>query len=1002
MTQQHGPSPRVSQPDADLRAHPDGGDTPQNHLAGPPVEPGADAAHQHTIPGTAIPIAPPEMEDDGISPTVRDDIRFLGSILGRVIKEQEGDATFELVEASRQHAFAVRHGDSHVRELAERYRDIPVDTAVPIIRAFSFFALLANLSEDLHEERKREAAADRGDAPSPSSLDYTWDALERGGVAPSAIARTMSDALVAPVFTAHPTETRRRTVFDVQSDITALLRQRGAVLQAPETVRTKDQLAAIEESVRRRITLLWQTALIRSARPRIQDEVNVGLRYYGFSLLHEIPAVNRRVTQALQERYGHDVPPTPILRPGSWIGGDHDGNPFVTEETTAFATQRSAQTVFAHYIAVLAELEHELSLSSRLATITDELADLADQGLNNVPSREDEPFRRAIHGIRGRTAATAAAALGRDVVAGFMATGNLSPEHEPYNGPGELLADLQIIDRALRATVGELVADDKLGTLMTAVATFGFHLSSLDLRQNSESHEEILSEIFAWAGVHNDYASLDEQARVELLLAELASPRPLVHPQARWSEQTDRELGIYRAAADAVERFGSEVINHCIISMATSVSDILEPMVLLKEVGLLRADGDNPTGTVDVIPLFETIDDLAGGAAIMRQLWELPLYRAYLDQRGGVQEIMLGYSDSNKDGGYFAANWALFDAELALVAAAEDAGVGLRLFHGRGGTVGRGGGPSYEAILAQPAGAVQGRLRITEQGEIISAKYGEPHTARRNLEALVAATLEASLLPIGDLDDAERAYAVMREISALSRRAYSRLMHEDPGFIEYFTSSTPLAEIGSLNIGSRPTARKQTTAISDLRAIPWVLSWTQSRTMVPGWFGVGSAIEEWIADGGASLGADSEPVTAGLTPQERTTYLRDLHDRWPFLATVMSNMAQVMAKADLDIAGLYSELVDDRAVADRILGTISQEYDRTLRMFTQVTGRESLLADNPELAGSVRSRFPYLLPLNLLQVELLRRYRGGDEGDRLSRGIVLTMNGLATGLRNSG
>jgi phosphoenolpyruvate carboxylase len=420
--------------------------------------------------------------------------------------------------------------------------------------------------------------------------------------------------------------------------------------------------------------------------------------------------------------------------------------------------------------------------------------------------------------------------------------------------------------------------------------------------------------------------------------------------------------------------------------MASTVSDILEPAILLKEVGLLRVADGVLSGAVDIIPLFETIDDLAGGAAVMTDLWGHTFYRDYVtDHRAGIQEVMLGYSDSNKDGGYFAANWALYDAELALVAAAADAGLGLRLFHGRGGTVGRGGGPSHEAILAQPEGAVQGSVRITEQGEIISAKYGMPAGARRNLEALVSATLEASLTPVDRIDDPERAYRVMGEIAAASRRRYAELMHEDAGFIGYFTSSTPLAEIGNLNIGSRPSSRKPTAGIADLRAIPWVLSWSQSRIMLPGWFGVGSALRDWTAAGDG-----------------RTAYLQDLYRRWPFFRSVLSNMAQVMAKADLNIAELYAGLVPDRADAERIFGTIAAEFHLTLDMYLQITGRSSLLDDNPGLAVSLRDRIPYLIPLNVLQLELLRRYRAGDESADVLDGIRLTMNGLATGLRNSG
>ena len=940
-----------------------------------------------TIPGTSIPVIPEDRPKPPITPKVRDDIRYLGKILGDVIREQEGEYIFNLVENARTTALDLRYGELSVAELAEQFRELDPENAIPMIRAFSHFALLANLSEDLHAERLREYKADEGHPEPPSTLTHTWERFAEADVRAEDVAAVMDRAYVAPVLTAHPTETRRRTVFDVQKDIAEMMRERARILNAKKTARTQDKLEAIDQVIRRRITVLWQTALIRSVRPRIEDEIKVGLRYYGISLLEEIPAINRAVAQSLQERYGDDVPATPIIRPGSWIGGDHDGNPYVTGETVGLATGQAAETIFTHYVDLLHEVESDLSLSLRFTEITAELEQLADRGHNDVPSRADEPYRRAIHGMRGRVAATACQALGHPVVAG-----DIHQKHEPYASPAELLADIDTVDQSLRLSLDDLLADHTLSDLKFAVRTFGFHMSGLDLRQNSESYEDVLTEIFHRAGVAEDYRSLTEEQKLELLVSELSSPRPLVDPAATWTEETERELGIYRAAADAVKRFGREVIPHNIVSMTTSVSDILEPMILLKEVGLFQADKDNPKGSVDVIPLFETIDDLQAGASIMRELWQLPFYRNYLQQLDNQQEIMLGYSDSNKDGGYFAANWALYDAELALVEAAQEANVSLRLFHGRGGTVGRGGGPSYDAILAQPAGAVQGSVRITEQGEIISAKYGDRPNARRNLEALVSATLEASLLPLDDIENPERAYAAMREISDLSQRAYAALMHEDPGFIEYFTNSTPLAEIGSLNIGSRPSSRKQTEAISDLRAIPWVLSWSQSRVMLPGWFGVGSALQQWLAEGEAVAGSQDD----------RVAYLRELHQRWPFLESVLSNMAQVMSKVDMGLAELYSTLVPNQEDAQRIFGIIREEFELTVEMFRLVTGRESLLADNPELVSSVRNRFPYLVPLNLAQLELLRRYRAGDDSHQVRDGIRLTMNGLATALRNSG
>ena len=510
--------------------------------------------------------------------------------------------------------------------------------------------------------------------------------------------------------------------------------------------------------------------------------------------------------------------------------------------------------------------------------------------------------------IRGRLTATAAEILDQQ------------PQHEldlglpPYAAPAELRADLDTIDVSLRTHGAALLADDRLARLREGVHVFGFHLCGLDMRQNSDVHEEVIGELLAWAGVHPDYASLPEDERVELLVGELSTRRPLVGDRAQLSELARGELGVVAAAAHAVELYGPAAVPNYVISMCQSVSDVLEAAILLKEVGLLDASGPEPYCPVGISPLFETIDDLHNGATILQAMLDLPLYRALVAARGESQEVMLGYSDSNKDGGYLAANWAVYRAELALVEVARKTGIRLRLFHGRGGTVGRGGGPSYQAILAQPPGAVNGSLRLTEQGEVIAAKYAEPQLARRNLESLVAATLESTLLDVEGLGDAaEPAYAVLDEVATLAQRAYAELVHETPGFVEYFKASTPVSEIGSLNIGSRPTSRKPTESIADLRAIPWVLAWSQSRVMLPGWYGTGSAFEQWIA-----AGPESE--------SERVEILHDLYQRWPFFRSVLSNMAQVLAKSDLGLAARYAELVADESLRRRVFDKIADEH----------------------------------------------------------------------------
>ncbi|MEU0541252.1 phosphoenolpyruvate carboxylase [Nocardia sp. NPDC005978] len=908
---------------------------------------------------------------------LRDDIRYLGGILGDTIRDHEGAEVFDLIERVRVEAFKVRRSEVDRSAVADMLRDADIGTAIPVIRAFSHFLLLANLAEDLQRDRRRAVHVAAGEPPQDSSLAATYRKLDAAGPDGDLVADLLTDALVSPVITAHPTETRRRTIFDVQSRITELMRRRQRYDEH------EPEFAEIEVDLRRQVLQLWRAALIRLARLRIQDEIEVGLRYYDLTLFDVIPRINDQVRAALRARWPeHELLSRPILRPGSWIGGDRDGNPYVTAEVVHRATHRAGSVAFDRYSKSLVELEKTLSQSARLVPVTPELAALADAGFDDSPQRADEPYRRAIRAVRARLSASARQALGEIPVEGIDVAA------EPYSGPEELLADLNTVDASMRASGDGLLADDQLAALRGAVETFGFHLQGLDLRQNSEMHEAVVAELFAWAGVHSDYASLSEPERVELLAAELSTRRPLVGPNAHLSELAAKELGVVRAARAAIADLGPDTVPNYIISMCTSVSDMLEAALLLKEAGILDP-GDAatpPASPVGVVPLFETIDDLRHGAEILSAAMEVPAYQRLVAARGRQQEVMLGYSDSNKDGGYLAANWALYRAELDLVEAARKTGIRLRLFHGRGGTVGRGGGRSYDAILAQPAGAVRGSLRLTEQGEVISTKYADSGAAYRNLEALVAGTLESTLLDVEGLGgDAEPAYELLDELAELARRAYARLVHETPGFVEYFRASTPIAEVADLNLGSRPASRKPTNSVSDLRAIPWVMAWSQSRVMLPGWYGTGTALEEWIA---------GDPG--------RLATLADLHRRWPFFRTVMSNLAQVMAKADMDIAAAYSELVPDETLRATVFGMIRDEFARTARMHAAITGADDLLTDNPALAESIHNRFPYLEPLNQLQIDLLRRRRAGDSSELVERGILLTMNGLATALRNSG
>jgi phosphoenolpyruvate carboxylase len=904
---------------------------------------------------------------------MREDIRLLGAILGDTVREQNGDEVFDLVERARIASFQVRRSEIERTDVAQMFDGIDIRQALPVIRAFSHFALLANVAEDIHRERRRAIHIDAGDPPQDSTLAATYLKLDAAELDPATVAEALTGALVSPVITAHPTETRRRTVFDTQHRITQLMR-----LHAQGHTKTDDD-RDIETELRRQVLMLWQTALVRLSRLQISDEIAVGLRYYAAAFFDVVPKVNAEVRQALRRRWPDaGLLPEPILRPGSWIGGDRDGNPNVTADVVRLATGSAAYTALNHYTAELNALEQELSMSARLVAVTDELKKLAEHC--EEPARGDEPYRRALRVIHGRLTATAGQILDQEP------DNLLDLRLPPYSTPEEMLADLDTVDASLRSHGSTLLADDRLAQLREALDVFGFHLSGLDMRQNSDVHEEVVAELLAWAGVHPDYASLSEDERVNILAEELSTRRPLIGDREQLSDLARKELAIVSAAARAVDIYGPPAVPNYIISMCRSVSDLLEAGLLMKECGLLDASEDQPHCPVGIVPLFETIDDLHNGASILEAALDLPVYRRIVRTRCDSQEVMLGYSDSNKDGGYLTANWALYRAELDLVESARKTGIRLRLFHGRGGTVGRGGGPSYQAILAQPPGAVNGSLRLTEQGEVIAAKYAEPLMAQRNLETLLAATLESTLLDVEGLGDAAGpAYEILDELADRAQGAYSELVHETDGFVEYFLQSTPVSEIGSLNVGSRPTSRKQTSSISDLRAIPWVMAWSQSRVMLPGWYGTGTAIEEWIAGG-----------------EGRLERLRELYERWPFFQTVLSNMAQVLAKTDLGLAASYAELVEDESLRRRVFDKIAAEHQRSINAHKLITGQDNLLADNPALARSVFNRFPYLEPLNHLQVELLRRYRSGDDDELVQRGILLTMNGLASALRNSG
>jgi phosphoenolpyruvate carboxylase len=908
-----------------------------------------------------------------------EDIRLLGRVLGDVIREQEGRQAFELIERVRQLsvAYRLKKDASAGRVLDRLLKNLSAEQTVSVIRAFSYFSHLANIAEDRHHVRRRNHHEAEGHLHE-GSLAYCFERLARADHRGADIAALLERAYISPVLTAHPTEVQRTSILDAERSIANLIGQR-------DELKSERDLHENEQLIRARVTQLWQTRMLRTAKLRVSDEIENALSYYHATFLRQIPRMYREIEEALQ---GHPVPP--FFRMGHWIGGDRDGNPNVTAETLRLALSRQSETALRHYLTEVHSLGAELSISAMLAPVTPEMQALAARSPDRNPHREDEPYRRALIGVYARLAATLHELTGTEALRHAVAP------QDPYPDAETFAADLAVIERSLRSHHADALVAPRLAPLQRAVQVFGFHLATVDLRQSSDQHEAVVAELLRIARIEPDYARLGEEERRVLLLRLLDDARSLRVRGADYSALAQGELAIFEAAAEMRRRFGVASIRHYIISHTETVSDLLEVLLLQKEAGLMRGTlNDHGVADLIVSPLFETIADLRNAVTIMREFYALPGITALVARGGGEQDVMLGYSDSNKDGGFFTSNWELYRAEIALVemfdALEEEHGIRLRLFHGRGGTVGRGGGPSYQAIMAQPPGTVKGQIRLTEQGEVIASKYAHPEIGRRNLETLVAATLEASLLH--PTKAAPKAFLEAAEaLSQGSMSAYRHLVYETEGFTDYFFAATPIREIAELNIGSRPASRKATRAIEDLRAIPWGFSWGQCRVALPGWCGFGSAVEAFVGEG---AGRDA-----------RLDLLQRMHKQWPFFRTLLSNLDMVLAKSDLRIAARYVELVEDKRLGKRIFAAVRAEWDRTHDALALITGEAERLQSNPALARSIEHRFPYLDPLNHLQVELMRRYRRRREGDpsndRLQRGIHLSINGIAAGLRNTG
>lgn len=912
------------------------------------------------------------------------EVALLRSMLSAVIKEQEGDRIYKTIEGLREYSgilYSKDSGDSEER-ISQILQDLSGDEINRVLRALAYFSHLENLAEDRYHAHEIQLE-DRMGEPRNGSINLTIERLHAAGIDDQKIHNALERAFISPILTAHPTEVQRKSILDAVREIGNLLTERKqmrlqAYMAAVESdVLLEEQLEQNEQKIKARIIQLWHTRLLRRSSLTVADEVENALSYYEFTFIGEIPKIYAQLEKVL----GKEVS-SAFLRMGQWIGGDRDGNPNVDANCLEYAMRSQAHLICQHYLKEISLLVRELSLSDFLVHISDELKKLSQNSSDTNPHRINEPYRRALVGIADRISIT------------FNALENNSDSSKlAYSSPKDFIADLQIIKDSLAIYSPQALADQRLNTLIRSVRAFGFHLATIDLRQSSDKHQEVIAELLKVAQIESNYANLSEEQKRSVLIRALKDVRPLLITGYDYSDLANSELAIFTTAKRLLGLYGSESIRHYIISHTESVSDLLEVLVLQKETGIFTGalQGDSQT-QIHVSPLFETIEDLRNSTSIIEEFYAIPGISELVKRSGAQQDIVLGYSDSNKDGGIVTSNWELYCAEVALSkvfthGAAQ--GIQLRLAHGRGGTVGRGGGPSYDAILAQPAGTVSGQLRLTEQGEVISSKYSNSQLGRHNLEILVAATLESSLLPTY----AEIPHDFLEAanlLSTISMSAYRELVYMTEGFSDYFSSATPIQEIATLNLGSRPSARKQGMAIEDLRAIPWGFSWAQCRLTLPGWYGLGSGVIELLEQSNAD-----EKLAV-------TTLLKKMYAEWPFFNTLISNIDMAMSKSDLSIAAIYSELVEDPKLREHIFSMIKAEWNKTTQALELITGNKRRLANAPQLADSIKRRMPHIYPLHRLQVELIKKSRQGIADESTQRGIHIAINGIAAGLRNTG
>ncbi|HGK0816316.1 TPA: phosphoenolpyruvate carboxylase [Streptococcus pneumoniae] len=894
-----------------------------------------------------------KLENYSNKSVVQEEVLILTELLEDITKNMLAPETFEkiiqLKELSTQEDY---------QGLNRLVTSLSNDEMVYISRYFSILPLLINISEDvdLAYEINHQNNIDQ-DYLGKLSTTIKLVAEKENAV------EILEHLNVVPVLTAHPTQVQRKSMLDLTNHIHSLLRKYRDVKLG---LINKDKWY---NDLRRYIEIIMQTDMIREKKLKVTNEITNAMEYYNSSFLKAVPHLTTEYKR-LAQAHGLNLKQAKPITMGMWIGGDRDGNPFVTAKTLKQSALTQCEVIMNYYDKKIYQLYREFSLSTSIVNVSKQVREMARQSKDNSIYREKELYRRALFDIQSKIQATKTYLIEDEEVGTRYETAN------------DFYKDLIAIRDSLLENKGESLISGDFVELLQAVEIFGFYLASIDMRQDSNVYEACVAELLKSAGIHSRYSELSEEEKCDLLLKELEEdPRILSATHAEKSELLAKELAIFKTARVLKDKLGDDVIRQTIISHATSLSDMLELAILLKEVGLV----DTERARVQIVPLFETIEDLDHSEETMRKYLSLSLAKKWIDSRNNYQEIMLGYSDSNKDGGYLSSCWTLYKAQQQLTAIGDEFGVKVTFFHGRGGTVGRGGGPTYEAITSQPLKSIKDRIRLTEQGEVIGNKYGNKDAAYYNLEMLVSAAINRMITQKkSDTNTPNRYEAIMDQVVDRSYDIYRDLVFGNEHFYDYFFESSPIKAISSFNIGSRPAARKTITEIGGLRAIPWVFSWSQSRVMFPGWYGVGSSFKEFI---------NKNP--------ENIAILRDMYQNWPFFQSLLSNVDMVLSKSNMNIAFEYAKLCEDEQVK-AIYETILNEWQVTKNVILAIEGHDELLADNPYLKASLDYRMPYFNILNYIQLELIKRQRRGELSSDQERLIHITINGIATGLRNSG